>query len=558
MHSRIADPKAALSLLTRFAQSLLAKNTLDDLLWDIAQNVGDLLGFEDCVVYLHEPHGLVQAAAYGKKSPHERAIFNRLVLKHGQGIVGAVAQSRTPLRIDDTSKDPRYVSDVEASGSELAVPILYGDATLGVLDSEAARTAAFTEADEAMFVAIATLAAPRIASALAERDRERALTALRQHESEREEREQILREERLEALGKLAGGIAHDFNNLLTAILGNISLARMDLPQGEPLELLAEAESACMRARSLTKQLLTFSQGGEPVRQPGNLGQVARDAVEFALRGSQLQAHFAIDADLPTSEFDPGQLAHVFHSLAINAVQACQGRGALSVRVRSERSPAPGSVVVEVEDDGPGIPDEVQTKVFDPFFTTRPGGTGMGLATSFWILRRHGGSLELAQRPRAGARFVLRLPAIESSQPAHAAEPRQDAFHGRRVLVLDDEPSMRKLLLVMLARLQCEAVAVDTSEQCLSACRDARAAGAPFHVALLDLTMPGDLPGHETLRLLQQADPDLQAVVTSGYHDDPVLSRHRDYGFAARLEKPFNLPYLQAALRQALMERGLC
>ena len=552
MRPSLSDPKIALLTLTRFAQSLLEPRSLQDLLWDIAQNVGDLLGYDDCVIYLCEPEGLVQAAAFGIKSNKEREIFNRLVLPLGKGIVGSVAQSGKPERIEDTSKDPRYVLDTIAGASELAVPILYGGAVLGVLDAESPAPRAYTAEDEAMFVAIATLAAPRIASARAERDHADAMRALAAKDHERLERERQLREERMEALGKLAGGIAHDFNNLLTSILGNIAMARLDVAESGPSKLLADAEESCMRARGLTKQLLTFSHGGEPVRQIGDLGAVARDAVDFALRGSKWKARYEIAADLYPASFDEGQMAHVFHSLAINAVQANPSGGTLLVQARNRLDLMPGSVEVRVHDDGPGIPEQDRSRIFDPFFTTRTGGTGLGLATAFWILRRHGGQLQLDPTTSRGACFLITMPAVERTPQKIAKAKESRSLHGARILVVDDEPSLRTLLLMMTSRLSCSTEAVGTSDEALAAWRRARAEGRPFDAVVLDLTMPGDRDGHATLQLLLAEGSDVRAVVTSGYHDDPVLARHAEFGFKARLEKPFSLRALEAALQQAI------
>jgi signal transduction histidine kinase/ActR/RegA family two-component response regulator len=474
------------------------------------------------------------------------------VLPIGKGIVGSVAQSGKPERIDDTSKDPRYVVDTIAGASELAVPILYGGSVLGVLDSESRSLRAYTAEDEAMFVAIATLVAPRIASARAERNHADAMRALHAKDQERMERERQLREERMEALGKLAGGIAHDFNNLLTSILGNIAMARLDVAESGPSKLLANAEESCMRARGLTKQLLTFSHGGEPVRQIGDLGAVARDAVDFALRGSKWTARYEIATDLYPASFDEGQMAHVFHSLAINAVQAAPSGGTLLVQARNRSDLMPGSVELRVHDDGPGIPEQDRSRIFDPFFTTRTGGTGLGLATAFWILRRHGGQLQLDPTTSRGACFVMTMPAVERIPLKHAEAKERRSLHGARILVVDDEPSLRTLLTMMTSRLSCDAEAVGTSDEAIAAWRKAKAEGRPFDAVLLDLTMPGDRDGHATLQLLLAEGSNVRAVVTSGYHDDPVLARHAEFGFKARLEKPFSLRALEAALQQAL------
>ena len=542
-----SDHSALLRTWTSFAQSMLRQNSLEDLLWDIAQNIGHLLGFEDCVVYLAEDHGLVQYAAFGIKNSEVRQIRNPIVLPYGSGIVGAVFDSRRPERVADCRADPRYIADEFHGRSELTVPITFEDRVIGVLDSESSRLDGFNETDEAMFIAIATLAAPRIASALAERERHRAERALQDAEAEHRRRERLLHEERLASLGDLAGGLAHDFNNLLTAILGNVSLAREDL--GGPLteELLGEAENACRRARSLTKQLLTFARGGAPVKEIGDLGTLLRESVQFALRGSAMVPQFDLPDDLLAAEFDNGQMAQVFHNLAINAVQASEC-GTLRVRAENKQIEGKPWIELQIHDEGPGIPTEIRSRVFDPYFTTKTGGTGLGLATAFWAVRRHHGRLSLDPNVTRGACFVLELPAThERPVPSTPARPKT-AQQTRRLLVMEDEESVRRVLVQMLERLGHQVEAVADGDACI---QTFQSSAEPFDAVLLDLTIPGGMSGDETLRRLRDHNPDVIALVTSGYSHDPVLADYRRYGFRARLEKPFTSKNLERALGKA-------
>ena len=205
-----------------------------------------------------------------------------------------------------------------------------------------------------------------------------------------------------------------------------------------------------------------------------------------------------------------------------------------------------------MRDTGAGIDDATLARIFDPFFTTRTGGTGLGLATAFWILRRHGGQLRLDPTTSRGACFLITMPAVERTPQKIAKAKESRSLHGARILVVDDEPSLRTLLLMMTSRVSCSTEAVGTSDEALAAWRRARAEGRPFDAVVLDLTMPGDRDGHATLQLLLAEGSDVRAVVTSGYHDDPVLARHAEFGFKARLEKPFSLRALEAALQQAI------
>jgi signal transduction histidine kinase/ActR/RegA family two-component response regulator len=548
------DPQTALRQLTRFAHLLLQRNSLDDLLWDIAQNIGELLGFDDCVVYVAEPEGLVQSAAFGIKNPREREIYERLTIAKNHGIVGYVASTGKPLITNDTSLEPRYLKDCVAGRSELTIPIIYEGVVIGVFDCESAFIDDFSDSDQVMLTAVATLAAPRIASAIAERNHKVTVANLVKAEADYLQREQELVADRLVSLGQLAGGIAHDFNNLLAAILGNISLARFDLPPGTSLDLLTEAEVACERAQSLTKQLLTFSRGGDPVMLVQDLGKIVRDSIQFALRGTNTAVRFDIDNALPLATLDIGQITQVFHNLAINASQATPAGGTLHVTVRNQPTYTPPCIEVRCQDDGPGVSVENRLRIFDPYFTTKACGTGLGLATSFWIMRRHKGSLLLDTTVPSGACFVVNMPTTAEEPPglkilAHLAGPK-----GLKILVMDDEPSLRNLLSRMLTRIGHTVQVAATSDELLAIWRANRTSDRPFDVLVLDLTMPGDRSGHATLKLIHAEDPSVRAIVTSGYHSDPVLSNPRHYGFRTVLEKPFKLDDLQAALEAAVAQ----
>ena len=290
-----SSASALLRKLTDYSVMMLKQDSLDDIIWNIVDYIGDKFGFEDCVLYLNEPEGLVQMAAYGLKNPKERSILHRIVIPHGQGIVGTCAELASPVRIDDVAQDSRYIFDVYSGRSELSVPITFEDRVLGVLDSESKAIAFYDDTDEALFVAIATLSAPRIASALAQKRAAEAESALAEALEAQRRQEENYQTESLESLGLLAGGIAHDFNNLLTAILGNISLAHAHVSENSTF-LLEEAEQACLRAKGLTKQLLTFSRGGQPVLQQGDLLSLLLKLGQFTARSTQLK----LDFDFPT------------------------------------------------------------------------------------------------------------------------------------------------------------------------------------------------------------------------------------------------------------------
>jgi signal transduction histidine kinase/ActR/RegA family two-component response regulator len=373
----------------------------------------------------------------------------------------------------------------------------------------------------------------------------------------RTEQEQA-RTEKLRSLGVLAGGIAHDFNNLLAAILGNLSVAR-ERDGGDELlrEVLAEAEQATRRAGELTRQLLTFSRGGEPVKRRISVEPVLRSASSFAVRGSAVRCECEIAPGLPAVEADEGQLSQVVHNLVLNAVQAMPGGGV--VRVRAEEAPpdtdAGGAarwVRIQVEDDGPGVAPEVAHQIFDPYFTTKSNGTGLGLATVHSIVARHGGHVRLDSQPGRGAIFRVHLPAVDGApQPRPAVAAALGGGSGR-VAVMDDDELVRRAAMRMLSRLGYSPVAARDGAELLRLVDEAREEGRPIDAVIMDLTIPGGMGGKEAMLHLRQRAPGVKAIVSSGYSSDPVMAEFAAHGFAGVVAKPYQLEDLAAALRRAL------
>lgn len=374
--------------------------------------------------------------------------------------------------------------------------------------------------------------------------------------------EEQLRASKLESVGVLAGGIAHDFNNLLAAMLGNVSLARQvtDSP-AELLSCLQQAEEAIWRARALTQQLLTFARGGAPVAKPTDVGGLLRQSVELATHGTPVRVEAAIPPDLWPAEVDPGQLGQVFQNLTINAVQAMNGVGRIWIEARNVSGPAPGraavlkgnAICLTLRDEGPGLSPQAVNRLFEPYFTTKPGASGLGLATAYNIARRHGGLLTADSSPGQGACFSVWLPATTKSPapevPPPAAAPR--TLSGR-LLVMDDDLAVQRVAVQMARRLGLEVEAASTGEEAIERYGQARGEGRRFDVVLLDLTVVGGLGGLATLARLRQLDPDVVAVVTSGYSNDPVLANFAAEGFRGILEKPYRAEQFACVLQQVL------
>ena len=368
----------------------------------------------------------------------------------------------------------------------------------------------------------------------------------------------LIRSQKLESLGLLAGGIAHDFNNLLTILLGNIDLVeKSDRLDDLDRESLGLARQATLRARTLTERLLTFARGGTPRRQTVSLQEIVDQSVALSFSGLNLRCEVDLPADLWLVDADPGQLHQVLNNLLINAAQAQPARGPVRVRAHNvDKVPpflAAGQWVrLDVADSGPGIAEGDLPRIFDPYFTTKSEGTGLGLATSFSIITRHGGRLLVESQPGKGAVFTIYLPrghGLRSGAPAATPAP---AVPRGRVLVLEDEAGIRHTLQRNFQRLGIPAVFTSEGEEALAEYAAAQMQGRPFDLVVTDLTIPGGLGGLDTLARLREMDPLVKAVVISGYSHQDVLANCGKYGFAGALAKPFHFEDLVRVMGQVL------
>lgn len=372
--------------------------------------------------------------------------------------------------------------------------------------------------------------------------------------------------EKLESLGVAAGGIAHDFNNLLTAIIGNLSLALMDLDENDALhDRVTTAKKASLRAQDLAQQLLTFAKGGTPIKKTASVGQMLQDTVKFSLRGSNIRSEFDIPPDLWACEVDTGQISQVITNLTVNAEQAMPAGGTLRIICRNFEATAENMggqplragryVRISVQDEGIGIPEEYIQKIFDPYFTTKPKGSGLGLATAYSIIKNHEGLITVNSSAGEGTAFHIFLPASDKaappsiedrmSLPAISAEALARSRPNRgRVLVLDDEKVICALVSASLQPLGYEVVEAYDATTAIRLYDEAMRAGKRFDVVITDLTIPGGMGGLEATKILRDMDPDVKAIVSSGYATDPVMSRYREYGFAGCIAKPYEVSAL--------------
>ena len=385
----------------------------------------------------------------------------------------------------------------------------------------------------------------------------------------REERD---RAQRVAMLGLLAGGIAHDFNNILMAVTGNLSLARAGAKPGTlTATSLAEAEDACLRARQLTWRLLTFSKGGVPVKKTLSLGPALHEAARLATRGTNVTCRLTIAADLWWVSADESQLVQAFTNIILNAQQAMPSGGIIDITAENAVESIehwqyalraePGAYVrVAIADRGIGISEENIGRIFDPYFTTKQIGSGLGLATTYTMVKNHGGYFSVRSTPGEGTTVTVNLPACAATLETAARTPSRrmlppSASTRSRVLVMDDEQSIRTLTVNMLTFLGYQAEAASDGRLAIERYRSAFDGGRPFDAVILDLIVPHGMGGREALEQLKTIDPAVSGIVVSGYAQDPVLTDYREYGFKAVIAKPFTLQELRWTLDSVMPSR---
>jgi PAS domain S-box-containing protein len=361
--------------------------------------------------------------------------------------------------------------------------------------------------------------------------------------------QESIRSQKLESLGVLAGGLAHDFNNLMTVVLGHLSV----IEEGPSLSVgdrasLQRMRDATEQARGLTGQLLTFARGGEPRKQPTDLVDLARRTAELVTSGSSCGLDLDLPADLPVAEVDPGQLEQVFSNLLINARQAMPEGGVIRVRGRASMRGAEPRVEISIVDEGPGIAAEIVDRIFEPYFTTKDGGSGLGLSICYSVVHRHGGELRTSSPVAGGAEFTVSLPATRARLGDAPPTGSTTAVGGLRILVLDDEEPVRDIMTRMLEREGHACVAVATGEDAVAEHASALRDGRPYDVVVVDLTIADGMGGAEAFARIREREPDVRGVVASGYSHDPIMSHHEQHGFGAALRKPFDRASLAAAV----------
>lgn len=370
--------------------------------------------------------------------------------------------------------------------------------------------------------------------------------------------------DRLNSLGVLAGGIAHDFNNLLSGIFGYIEMARLKSGSDKiVIDYLDKAFSVFDRARSLTQQLLTFSKGGLPVRKTGEISTLIKDSVAFALSGSNISCEFEVDEDLKLCDFDENQIAQVIDNIIINAKQAMPLGGTILVSVKNYFiKPGINTILrsgdyirISIKDTGIGIQQNHLKLIFDPFFTTKQQGNGLGLATCYSIIKKHDGLIEAKSTPGKGSEFVIYLPASDEEIDRNLYSGSAGFTGTGKILVMDDEDFIRDISLEMLKLLGYSAEEAADGEEALALLASAEEDGKPFDGVILDLTIPGGMGGRETLSGIRKLYGDMPVFASSGFSEDPVISKPQDYGFTGSIRKPYRKDELAELLGKHLMKK---
>jgi PAS domain S-box-containing protein len=372
--------------------------------------------------------------------------------------------------------------------------------------------------------------------------------------------EDLQRTNKLESLGTLAGGIAHDFNNIIMCILGNISLTMIKLePDDERYKTLKEAEKAVKHARDLAHQLLTFAKGGTPVKKAMSIQDLIKESASFVLRGSKVKCEFFFEKDLPSVEVDESQISQVINNMIINADEAMPEGGKVFIRVEKEEikedSPSLKKglyIKITITDQGIGIQEKHLQKIFDPYFTTKQKGNGLGLAICYSIIKKHDGNITVESKIGVGTSFYIFLPASENIMYEEEKNEMKILKGSERILVMDDELIIRDVLKKMLSHLGYNWELASNGEEAIILYKESIDLNKKFDAVIMDLTVPGKMGGEKAVKELLKIDPYAKVIVSSGYSNDPIMANYKNYGFIDCIAKPYKIEDLSVILRRVI------
>jgi PAS domain S-box-containing protein len=379
--------------------------------------------------------------------------------------------------------------------------------------------------------------------------------------------EELLKIRKLESVGVMAGGIAHDFNNLLTGITTYLFMAKVSVSGNvEASMLIGEAEKAAFKASILTKQLLSFSKGGPSIREITQVKQLIQDTVGFSLSGSNVDYRLEISDDLALIEVDKGQIDQALNSILVNAMQAMPDGGTVtigadnfiveannSVSMKPLPLPVGRYIRISIKDEGVGIPRENLEHLFDPYFTTKKESSGLGLATAYSIIKKHGGHILVESTEGVGSVFSLFLPVASTRANGKASRKDPPKYKGTgKVLIMDDDMIVRTVVETLLKKAGYSPLCTTNGKEALEKYKEASSKGEPFIVTIMDLTIPGGMGGKETVKKLREFDPDAKVIVFSGYSNDKIITNYKEYGFDGVLSKPFSIDEFMQTITSVL------
>ncbi|MBL6989525.1 MAG: response regulator [Bacteriovoracaceae bacterium] len=383
----------------------------------------------------------------------------------------------------------------------------------------------------------------------------RDVTDQKQMEVEKEKIDfQLRQSHKMKSIGLLAGGIAHDFNNILAALLGYLNLALHDQDlKDNTKKLLSSAENGAIRAKDLIAQLMTFSQGGTPIKEITSLESVLKESASFVLHGQKVDCQFNIPEDLKCVEIDKVQFGQVIQNIVLNASHAMPTGGTVLITCENVFGQKEEMVKICIKDSGVGMPQEVQEMIFDPYFTTKQEGSGLGLAITFSIINKHDGRIEVESTSGVGSTFTIYLPASNKDElPQQKSIKITSSVYHARILVMDDEEIVRDMVKTMLTTLGHEVWLSKNGQETIEIFKKAIDSDKKFDLVIMDLTIPGEVGGKETIQKILQIAPEAKVLVSSGYSNDPILTNYKDYGFCAQLAKPYQLEDLEQKINQII------
>ncbi len=372
---------------------------------------------------------------------------------------------------------------------------------------------------------------------------------------------EIITNQKIESIGLLAGGIAHDFNNLLTSIIGNISLLMMDADKdSESYSALLDAESGALRAKDLTKQLLTFSKGGSPIKKTSSIKKFIRESANFAIHGSSVDLKYKISPNLWPVNVDIGQIGQVIQNLVINSVHAVETDGKIiicaeniSLKKKNDFTLPKGKYIkISVEDNGIGIPHTILPKIFDPYFSTKTEGNGLGLSVCHSIIRNHQGKIFVESEVNSGTIITFYLPAQPDVKIIKKTKAKSPKKGKGIILILEDEVVIQRVIKSMLQRLNYKPIITSKGIETISAYKEYKNQGKKIDAVILDLTVKGGMGGQQTIKKLIETDPNVKGIASSGYATGEVMSNFKRYGFSGVLVKPYTISNLANILESII------